>query len=60
MKWKVCLKNRYVAKEVFASDPFDLEEAVKTVEILMKPSLFGNGAWEISMKPVKEEGDKNV
>ena len=60
MKWKVCLKDRHVAKEVFASDPFDLEEAVKTVEILMKPSLFGNESWEISMKPVKERGDKNV
>ena len=60
MKWKVCLKDRHVAKEVFVSDPFDLEEAVKTVEILMKPSLFGNESWEISMKPVKERGDKNV
>lgn len=55
MKWIIRLRNKHTAKEVFASDPFDLEEAVKTVEMLMKPSLFGNeGLWEISMKPVKE------
>ena len=55
MKWKVCLRDNYIAGEVYASDPIDLEEAVKTVEILMKPSLFGNESWEISMKPVKEK-----
>lgn len=55
MKWVVRLRDKSTAKEVFASDPFDLEEAVKTVEMLMKPSLFGNEkSWEISMKPVKE------
>ena len=55
MKWIVRLRDKSTAKEVFASDPFDLEEAVKTVEMLMKPSLFGNEkSWEVSMKPVKE------
>ena len=55
MKWIIRLRDKHTAKEVFASDPFDLEEAVKTVEMLMKPSVFGNEKlWEISMKPVKE------
>lgn len=56
MKWIIRLRDKRTAKEVFASDPFNLEEAVKTVEMLMKPSVFGNEKlWEISMKPIKEK-----
>lgn len=61
MKWVVCLRERldlkdsYTEREILVSDPFDLEEAIKTVEVLMKPSMFGNEKlWKISMEPVKE------
>jgi len=62
MKWKVCLRERldlkensYTEREILVSDPFYLSEAVKTVEILMQPSMFGNEKlWKISIEPVKE------
>lgn len=62
MKWIVRLReridlgDRYSERDILVSDPFYLAEAVKTVEILMKPSMFGNEElWKISMEPVKEE-----
>lgn len=34
---------------------FDLDEAVQTVEILMKPSMFGNKElYNITLEPIKE------
>lgn len=62
MKWVVRLReridlgDRYSERDIFISDPFYLAEAVKIVEILIKPSMFGNEElWKISMEPVKEE-----
>lgn len=62
MKWVVRLReridlgDRYSEKDIFISDPFYLTAAVKMVEILMKPSMFGNKElWKISMEPVKEK-----
>lgn len=67
MKWivrlreRIALGDKYSEKDISVSDPLDLKEAVEIVEILMKPSMFGNEElWKISMEPVKERGDKNV
>ena len=62
MKWKVRLRERielgdkYSERDIFISEPFYLAEAVKIVEILTKPSMFGNEElWQVSMEPVKEK-----
>ena len=53
MKWIIHLRTEYA--EILYSDPIDINEAVETVEILMKPSMFGNKElYNITLEPVKE------
>jgi hypothetical protein len=62
MKWIIHLYLKDTGEDLTfhnydESEPtiFDLDEAVQTVEILMKPSMFGNKElYNITLEPIKE------
>lgn len=50
-KYKLSVRNISTGEFVGEGDPVSLDEVLEPIKVLLKPSVFGTGNFEIALKP---------